>query len=188
MSFPKIQGPLSVPMATGRVYASQFLYDTGAGAAITANRLYAVPFIVSYPTIFQKMGTRVTTGVDNENLRFGIYTDSAGVPTNLVAQTGNVLASSAGTPKAVSGAFTVGNLQLMPGVYWIAMVGSNGGINVAFYSVTDNNEAALGRADFVDVDAATHVFVAHNFGALPDPFGSPTYAGAAVPVINIQVA
>ena len=147
-----------------------------SGAAVTANRLYAVPHVVGETTTFTRIGINVTSAIAG-NARLGIYNWAAGVPTTLVLDCGTVSTSSTGDKE-----ITISQ-SLAAGVYALGVVFD------AAPSVAVANERNLINYLVGDVSSTgNNVFqyVAHVYGALPTPFGTPTYTGTASPSLWLR--
>ena len=54
--------PTTLPYVSGRFYASQHARAVGGAVAMTANRLYCVPYVLARPGLFSAMAVSVTTG------------------------------------------------------------------------------------------------------------------------------
>ncbi len=144
-----------------------------SGAAVTANRLYAVPYVVGATTTFTRIGINVTSAIAG-NARLGIYNWADGVPSTLVLDCGTVSTSSTGDKE-----ITISQ-SLTAGVYALAVVFD------AAPSVAVANERNLINYLVGDVSSTgNNVFqyMAHTYGALPASFSAPTYTGTASPVL-----
>lgn len=108
---------------------------------LTANRLYAVPYIVGRAVARTKIGINVTTGVAG-SARLGIYAESAtGQPGALIVDAGTVDITSIAQVDA-----TISSLTLAPGRYFLAVVGSAG---AAVSAIANTNfMPRLGMTDF----------------------------------------
>lgn len=147
-----------------------------SGAAVTANRLYAVPYVVGATTTFTRIGINVTSAIAG-NARLGIYNWADGVPSTLVLDCGTVSTSSTGDKE-----ITISQ-SLTAGVYALAVV-----FNAA-PSVAVANERNLINYLVGDVSSTgNNVFqyVGHTYGALPTPFGTATYTGTASPSLWLR--
>ena len=54
--------PAMLPYVSGRFYASQHARAVGGAVAMTANRLFCVPYVLVRPGLFSAMAVSVTTG------------------------------------------------------------------------------------------------------------------------------
>ena len=92
--------PAMLPYVSGRFYASQHARAVGGAVAMTANRLFCVPYVLARPGLFSAMAVSVTTGAAGL-LRMALAADNgAGRPGPIVeepvvdadtAATGNAL-------------------------------------------------------------------------------------------------
>ena len=72
--------PAMLPYVSGRFYASQHARAVGGAVAMTANRLYCVPYVLGRPGLFSAMAVSVTTGAAGV-LRMALAADNgAGRP------------------------------------------------------------------------------------------------------------
>ena len=72
--------PAMLPYVSGRFYASQHARAVGGAVAMTANRLYCVPYMLARPGLFSAMAVSVTTGAAGV-LRMALAADNgAGRP------------------------------------------------------------------------------------------------------------
>lgn len=157
---------------TGRFYSSTL--GTGALTTLTVTQdiLYATPIFISSTITATSIGIEVTT-FSAGNVRCGIYTDVAGVPTTLLVDSGAI---STGTSNGFKSA--VISQILTPAWYWLA----------ALFSVTPGVRAMttasslhlLGATSGTDTVIHTGVTVAQAYGALPTPFTG----GSALSTVN----
>lgn len=177
-------------MVKGGIYGAINLSDLGAGAPVTADRLYLTPIKITHPTTFDEMGFRHAANDVGSITRCGIYRDNQGIPTELVDQTVDIDTGS-GAVTGKSGAFVNGDLNLSTGWYWLALV-SSGIPSIHFMSASDNLRM-VGFRDFNDVGPKTHYLDdTTNFGVtgvLPDSLDAGNLVAAAnsVPDTRIQV-
>ena len=169
-----------IPLRPGYWYMSPAQIDGGATpAAITADRLYALPIELDTATSIAKIGTYVTTG-SATNLRFGLYTDVGGTPGALLWDSGSISANLTNTECAG----TVG-VVYPAGVYWLAMVG-DGTPTIEYVT----NGESLNVFGMTAVNLATrvyYVYKAHAYAALPASFGAVTNSTSNSPGIRFQV-
>ena len=129
--------------------------------AMTADKLYAVPFLVARNMTVDRIAINIAVpGAAGKKARLGIYNDGTNLyPGSLLLDAGEVAADSGGTK-----AITI-NQSLMKGIYWLVVV-SNGTPQprMADYSYTP-----LGLN--INLTAfQTGWSVAFTYDALPDPF------------------
>lgn len=87
--------------------------------AITANRIYYIPFAVVTKATFTRIGLEVTTGVASSTARLGIYNMDGGIPTTRVLDAGTVSTASIAAVEATI------SQTLNPGYYCLAMICSS---------------------------------------------------------------
>lgn len=175
-----IDAPLGVvvgtfPQATGR------FYDSGLAAsyttvALSANVLYAVPFLVPKTVTYSALVFEVTTQSAGNNARLGIYSDTNGAPDALVLDGGTVSLTGTGAKTVVI------SQSLTAGAYWLAYV-SNGTPSVRATSATSANPS-LGFTSGTDTTVHTGWSVAFAYAALPNPF---TGGGALITTAGIRL-
>lgn len=139
-------------------------------AAIAANRLCASPHIIARRSTIDRIAIKVTALAAGSHCRLGIY-DSDGVyPKNLVLDAGEIDSSTTGF-KAI-----VIDRQLNPGLYWFAVV-SDGTPALHFLDNSYDQGAVVlglegdGSSMYLN---ATSVYRSFTYGALPNPFGTPS--------------
>jgi hypothetical protein len=120
---------------TGRYYLG-LISEWAVGTNITANRLYAYPYVVAEDVTFASVSVEVHT-LQSGNIRLGIYNILDGLPTTLIQDFGTVSTSTTGI-KTISSI----NLTLAAGIYAVACVASSAS---RFYSlsITDSAQTAL---------------------------------------------
>lgn len=139
-------------------------------AAVTAGRLYAVPFVAPETASLAAIYARVTAGATG-NCRLGIYSASSSnllLPASLLADTGDLSTAAAATiGAAISAELTRGTL------YFFA----------AIFSATPTIQtlaAASCPALFPPSDTALvipspNLYVAHAYGPLPESLAGTTW-------------
>jgi len=136
--------------------------------AMTANRLYAIPFLCSEPLKIDQIAINVTT-LAAGSARLGVYADDRLIrPGRLVLDAGEVDTGATGV-KTLSVTLDLLRKQL----YWLAIVANAAptvrapaaGSCYPIYGV----DSSLGTA------VGTHIYRAFTYGALPDPFGTPPF-------------
>ncbi len=142
---------------------------SGTTSTMTANRMYAVPFIVLSPTTFTNIGLNVNSSAAG-NARFGIYNAVEGEPVNLVADLGTVSCASTGDKEA-----TISQL-LQPGLYFLAVVFSSTPVVKGIFTVDSavTEGLLMGGGAAYGTSGKVGYYVAHTYGALPSTFGSVT--------------
>ena len=166
-------------------YSGQSLNANGT-LVVTANRLYCTEFVCTERTTFTRIGIEVTASAGT-SARLGIYNASSGVPGSLVVDAGTVSTASTGIKEATI------STTLMPGPYFLGVVFDNTPTVVAGGTFLYLWGGYLG---FEDIGAGAGypgpAYVAHTFGALPNPFGTATRvadisANSIIPTIALRV-
>lgn len=147
-----------------------------SGAAVVANRLYAIPHIVGSTTTFTRIGMRVTSAIAG-NARLGIYNWADGVPTSLILDCGTVSTSSTGEKELIISQI------LAAGIYGLGIV-FDAAPSVAVASERNLINYLVGDVSSTGNDVFQ--YVAHTYGALPSSFGTPTYTGTASPSLWLR--
>lgn len=160
--------PLGYPLYPAGRYLSGGFWNTASvsAAAVTAGRLYAVPFFVTTPTMFTRIGVEVTVGAGN--VRLGIYRPGGtSLPGDLLLDCGVVSVATSGTKEITIAQY------LDPGLYYLAAV---------FDGTPTVQMAAMGLATYGYLGAASVgadssvMYRAFAYAALPTPWGTPTHA------------
>jgi hypothetical protein len=164
-------------------YTSPSNGTTMGTAALTTNRLRAIPFIVSKTTTIDQMAIRVTT-LGAGNARIGIYADDGNnYPGALVVDAGSL---SVATVQVVT--YTGGlPITIEPGLYWLAIT-TNVAVTIAGFATA----SIIPVGGFV-VGLTTKVIgwnAAFTFAALPNPFtaGAATIGAAPIPAIFVRTS
>jgi len=147
--------------------------------AITASRLYAIPFLVCNTHTYVKIGIYVGT-LSAGLVRLGIYSnlDNDVYPGALLVDAGVVDVGSTGLKEIVI------SQQLSPGLYWLALVGNS--------TPTLRAVTVAGAVPIIGLDNAFNTtpgngwYVAFTYAALPNPFtGGGTPNVAALPAVAL---
>ena len=157
----------NVNYSTGRYYGPS--EDVSSGVLTTViDRCWVVPFEVGKTTTFDRIASEVTiVGSGGNTLRMGVYRTTNGLP--------DALALDAGTSDAsILGAFEKAiNLQLTPGLYWLAMV-SNVGVPAEVRALGALGSKYVGHtANPLAINYKSYRTTAGVAGALPANFGTP---------------
>ena len=144
---------------------------------LTVNRLYAYPFVVARKMTFDRIAVMVTTLAAGASARLGIYNSDADLkPSSLVLDAGEISVASTGLIAASI------NQQLAGGLYWLGLVTDGTPETYRYYL----------RPTPMGLDASLAwlcaVYVAHVYGALPDPFGAAGVSTSPNPVMFLRVA
>lgn len=154
--------------------------NTTTNAAATADRLYGKVFVVGDTETFTRIGLYIQT-LSTGAARLGIYNFADGVPTDLVADLGTIDVTSTGAKEVTI------SQALDPGVYVLAVVFQ---ATPTYVCWPGTGKEGLFIAHFTGYGASSNqndyfgFYVAHSYGALPDPFGTPDGA-MSVDVPNI---
>jgi hypothetical protein len=170
VSYNQQSQPLWGPLpAVGNYYHGGHPRSIVTTFAPAANRLYAIPYIVDYPMSFDFMSFKVTTLETNGEARLGIYNDLNGVPGSLLVDAGTVATTGTGIKTLAI------DQALSPGLWWLGIVFNTVATLVINQDATTEAELYLGATSSVQAPLCS-AYVAHTYGVLPDPFGTPTYA------------
>jgi hypothetical protein len=160
-----------------------------AGAALTANRMYAMPFIApKRGATIDRIAIRVTTAVGGSNCRLGLYANTAAsndpYPGALIRDSGNV--GTAGTGVVAD---TVISQALTPGaLYWV-VAHVSAAISIACMAVAGAG-TFFGTDNTLSLTPTAGIFNSQAFGALPStfPVGSTLITAAPIPGIAVRFA
>jgi len=131
-----------------------------------AGSAMAVPIFLSEASTFDNLSLYVETTGTATLARMGLYSSSEGFPDSLIDE----VEVSVSTTGQKSGAITSGTIG--PGMFYL-VAQANGTITLR--SIDRLNAAfSFGRSLMTSVSAAGMLAVTHTYGALPDPFGTPT--------------
>tara|TARA_R110000824_G_scaffold6977_1_gene32000 strand:+ start:162 stop:767 length:606 start_codon:yes stop_codon:yes gene_type:complete len=159
------------------VYPSfQGIDKNGALGNISANYLYAVPYIVRAPMSVDFLCLfNSSTGQSGNKFRLGLYASSTTAIGSLIVETGETTLDGSAALRTV--AITQQNLSA--GLYYLAVncnavvqsvhVASQGG-------VSSGNFGEIAWANGLSQMAYPTLYKAHTYGSLPDPYGSVTGA------------
>lgn len=138
--------------------------------ALTANRLYGMPIYVPVTAFCQAIAARITTLAAGSSIRLGIYSDSSGVPGNLLVDAGVVSG-------AVADEVALALVKWLPaGWYWLACL-SDGTPILRDYE-SSNKFGWLGFTSGKDIsEGHAGMTVSRAFGALPNPFTAGAVLG-----------
>lgn len=133
-----------------------------SGTAITANKLYLVPFRCEQTITLTQVGLEVTTNIGGSNMRIGFWANdySTGKPTGAALyDSGDISTATTGSKSAsCTITLTAGNW------YWWGFV-SSGAIGVKAYN--GGGIPLIGAATFADATNYNAWRMDHTFGALP---------------------
>lgn len=167
-------------------YAANYYYTTPVSVlsdvTVTANRLYAIPFIAGATDTMTKISIRVKAAVASTACELGVYGTTNGRPDALIEDSGNVATTSTGT-KEVTGrsiSLTAGN------TYWLA-VGCNGAPDLRASDTSDQIKWWFIGTDDPDF-GAEYLYGAwtYSVGALPGTFPTISTNGAKMPLVYLR--
>jgi len=149
--------------------------------ALTANRLYAIPFFCPQTFVMGQIDIYVSTA-GTGNARMGIYEDNGKVyPGKLLLDAGEVSIASTG----VKG-ITVTKKLRGGKLYWLALV-SNGTPTVRASAVGSNLSIFFGLDSTLGTAWGTFYYVSFTYAALPNPFTSgATIATGSMPNVYMR--
>ena len=166
-------------------YTTLNLASGNGGAAMTANRLYAVPIHLVRPMTFDRIACHVTgAGAGGTKARMGVYTNASFYPAARSLDSGEVAVDGTGIKAATI------LLSLVAGWHWLIWT-TDGTPTIAKYADRPFNSYPLGlkSTDFTDQN---HYYIkTETFAALPNPYpASATVLGrsSATPIISLRVA
>lgn len=163
--------PLVKGTTPNRRHSAQVTNIAPGTVALVINtlRVHAIEF--SYVTTIDKLGIEITTGTSG-NMRIVMYNDDGnGLPSSLVADSGQLTVTAAGVYEGLS----VASVTLQPGLYHIGIM-----TDTANTIRTMGNGAAEVHYGMVSTigttPMATMMTVAQTYGAAPTTFpGGATY-------------
>jgi hypothetical protein len=178
------QGVSGIGQATYRLagrYHSTFP-DSNTTLALTINRLYAIPFMVSETKTISRIAIHVTTLGASASARLGIYQDNGSIyPGSLVSDCGTVSMTSTGL-KEITGL----NISLTANtLYWLALVCNVAATVTACAVVYLNALLGYPTTSLNTVGFASY-YVAFTYATLPTPYpSSATLSNTAFPKIAV---
>ena len=153
-------------LRTGEYFSTFPAIPNQGNEALTANRLFAIPFYVARTRTYDRIAISVATEQAASAIRLGIYNNGTNfAPGTLLLDAGVVDTTSTGIK-----AITI-NQQLTKGHYWLAVYNQVGAVGVDRMVVTGEV--------FGNVATSLILFYAMwyydgTYGVLPDPFPTPT--------------
>lgn len=190
-------GPPALPFVPGRFYASAHARAVGSAAAVTANRLYAVPYLLLRPGRFDAMAISITAASAGV-LRMALARDDgAGQPGHVIEEpVVDVDTAAAGTALCPFAS----TRWIGPGVWWLLLCFSgtptvrgtssqafSGGNTLLLGSAIGDGGAGGGGGSENGFMAALSYQVGQAF--LPSPPTGLGYLGSALaPVPSLRAA
>lgn len=168
-------GPANNGYISGRYYGPFKAAAFSAASSFAPNVLYTAPMYISKRQAFTAIGLYIATGT---NVRFGIFGSVNGQPVSLALDAGaKVISAGAQNDVAISITFDPG--WVFPACVFDATATAN-----AIASVGPQSHV-LGYTD--GNTESGRIQVAHTYGALPSPFGTPVYSATAMPFLLLKV-
>lgn len=164
-----------------RYYSGPTLSYSTSTAAIVANQLYGLPFVVPKHGTYDRIAIHVTVGVAG-NCRIGIYKDNNGYPGALILDSGLLAVGVAG---AVEGVIA----QVLPaGWYWLALVCEVAPTVRHQLCSYDTAPQELGWNAVTDISTYGGLRGAFAFAALPNPYppGHLPWNNTSFPKITLR--
>lgn len=160
--------------------------NTVSGVAQTADTLYARPLILPVSGTFDRISVYVHTASSGHSIRLGIYEmSSGGIPSTLVLDAGTVSVATTGLKEiTISQALTANK------GYFLAWV-TDGTPSLANQLADSTSYFNYFGSSDMTANASTSYTISHTFGALPDPYGTPTGmtgAGTNPPAVVLRSA
>lgn len=173
---------------SGHYYPRPFAL-LGGGTNIAQNRLTIAPWLFDAPVDISEIAMYWATSSSGRSVRFGIYSETNGVPTDLLWESSSVPCSG------VTSAHAAVSMTLGPGRVWIGVVPQGGGGSSKTDDASPNFMMSPGVSWGVPSGSAFHNHRSsyeHDetvSGALPSTF-SPQYSGLIprMPVVFIRAA
>jgi hypothetical protein len=154
-----------------------------AGAALTINRLYAMPFICPKGITVDRIGVYVSTSGVSAHGTMGIYDDTGIYPASLVIDAGEIDASSTGAKVVQINQSLVANK-----LYWLVYLCD---VAHSIYCIQPAGIInVLGTSNALGTAINCGLYVSRTYGTLPDTFpGSPTLITASpIPCIFVRLS
>ncbi len=149
--------------------------------ALTANRMYAIPLIITKGTTIDQMAVNFTAGSTTGTAEIGIYNDDGnGYPGSLFVDCGSVNTST-GTVTCASNL----PVSMDTGLYWMVLDGSNG-VTVRSFAV-GSLIPILGTSSTLPATGSFGWSVVFTKGALTSTFPSGAGVITAVPIPAVFV-
>lgn len=154
--------------------------------ALTANRLYAFPFVVGRTATLDRIAINVTTAASGSKARCGIYdTNDNGYPYNLVVDSGELDSGTTGIKSTTIS-------QSLPGghLYWLVVVSSGTPTLRCAAAASVLTPLILGTSSSLGTTHYLGLYVSYTYAALPSTFpSSPTMiTGTPIPLVFYRIA
>jgi len=149
---------------------------------LAANRLYGIPFIAARAMSVDRIAVYINVLAAGKSARLGLYRNGTNNnPGALVVDGGEVSVDATGLKTVVI------DEALTKGLYWMAIVsdGTPTPHGYAQYGSTIPSISTMSDGRGYEIGW----YVAHTYGALPDPFGAATkHAYITIPGVSLRVA
>jgi hypothetical protein len=156
---------------TARYYNGQVAGTSVSAVALTADTLYAIPFLVNKTNTFDRISIDVTAAAAaGKKARLGIYQSNTAtqLPGTLLLDAGEVAVDAIATVE-----ITISQ-ALSAGLYYLAVVSD--GTPTLQANAAASATAYLGAATPNACAQASRLTRSHTYAALPATYGTPTYA------------
>lgn len=170
---------------SGAFYTSQISAAIGAAATVTVNQLYAAPLYLGRGCTIATVRNRTGNGIALSSVEFGLYSNTNGLPDQLISDIGNATTTASGE-HTVSGL----SLALTEGWYWLVSAYSHavsavtiGASNFEIANTLGLIATTAGNGNYTGYTGAW-TFVA---GALPSTFPSPARFSNPIPAVFFTV-
>jgi hypothetical protein len=149
--------------------------------AITANRLYAIPFFSPVPLKIDQLAIHVSTLLAGA-ARLGVYVDDGTIkPGKLIIDAGTVDTGTAGAKT-----LTVDLRFERKRLYWLALV-ANAAPTLGAVAVASALTCFFGLTDITTTLWLTFLYKTFTYAVLPDPFGDTlVLASGVIPAVFVR--
>jgi len=168
-----------------RWYGSGITCATTTTQGVSANTLYAWPFIVSERLTITDIQASVGTGVSATSFRIGIYADDGTCyPGSLLYGTSSLSSATSSTIRTET---LTSSITIDPGLYWLSIISDGTPVFKAWN--TGSIPLILGwDASMTGTQPIRGFQVSHSFGALPSTFDAgASYTSSSVDAHMILV-
>lgn len=159
-----------------------------SNSAVLADNLLALPLIIKSSVTISNLGVRVATGVAATEVKYAIYSNVAGVPTDLLYQVSAAAATTASNSNATAG--FASNPTLSEGSYWVVSL-FNGAPTITCAAAADPELTTLigiGSASSLTTGSTGLLSASSYAGGFPSTFPAITLFTGSVPIVFFQVA
>lgn len=172
-------GSTVIPQVSPRYYGSgaeEATTNFTVSGVTAADILVANPVFVPVTISIDQVSWEVSTLQVGGLAKIGIYDGNAGIPNNLIVESGDLDTSSTGLKTDAVNAQLVGGNW-----YWLAIVFNNVATLAGTLYPPGIKVQQFGSPDGLQASSfPTQMEVAHAYGALPDPFGAAVYSATGV--------